>query len=332
MRWSVQRVVAHKASAILIALAVTVWAVLNTGAAHSSALAQASRIQQTFGGSRSNDASTRALPAPVRFRESSARGLLVRAWLNGTGPYTFALDTGAGGNIISERVAHAAGVQFGGSRAIPITGLSGASGGTGREATIRSLALGTQDNTLPTHSRVLVTDSLPPDLDGVLDPSESFYPLGYTIDLPNGTVSAFDPRTTPVRLSDVPAGGTVVQWLSDGGARRPFVRLENGRRALLDTGSNFGLALDASAARSFGVGPEVGRERAGVRDLGRGHVAARRIAPITVQIGGLELRRIPTDLIFGAAADAPVILGRDALHPFQLSIDPINRLIRFVPR
>src|SRR5205085_272292 len=245
MRWSVQRVVAHKASAILIALAVTVWAVPNMGAAHSSALAQVSRIQQTFGGSRSNDASTRALPAPVRFRESSARGLLVRAWLNGTGPYTFALDTGAGGNIISERVAHAAGVQFVGSRAIPITGLSGASGGTGREATIRSLALGTQDNTLPTHSRVLVTDSLPPDLDGVLDPSESFYPLGYTIDLPNGTVSAFDPRTTPVRLSDVPAGGTVVQWLSDGGARRPFVRLENGRRALLDTGSNFGLALDA---------------------------------------------------------------------------------------
>jgi hypothetical protein len=332
MRWSVQRAVAHKASAILIALAATIWAVLNTGAAHSSARAQASRIQQTFGGSRNDNVNTRTLPAPVRFRESSGRGLLVRAWLNGTGPYTFALDTGAGGNIISEHVAQAAGVQFVGSRTIPITGLSGARGGTGREATIHSLALGTPDNTLPAHSRVLVTDSLPTDLDGVLDPSESFYPLGYTIDLPGGTISVFDPHATPVRLNDVPAGGTVVQWLSDGGARRPFVRLENGRRALLDTGSNFGLALDASAARSFGVGPEVGQERAGVRDLGRGQVSSRRITPITVQIGGLVLRRIPTDLLFGASADAPVILGRDALRPFQLSFDPINRLIRIALR
>jgi Aspartyl protease len=332
MRWSVQRAVMHKASAILIALAATVWAVLNVGTAHSSVQAQASRIEQTFGGNRSNNVNTRTLPAPVRFHEDSGRGLLVRAWLNNTGPYTFALDTGAGGNIISERVASAAGVQFVGSRAVPITGLSGASGGTGREATIRGLALGTPDNALPTHSRILVTDSLPPDLDGIIDPSESFYPLGYMIDLPGGTVSAFDPHATPVRQSDAPAGGTVVQWLTESGSRRPFVRLENGRRALLDTGSNFGLALDPSAARSFGVGPEVGEERAGARDLGRGHVSARRIRPITVQIGGLELRRIPTDLIFGASADAPVILGRDALRPFQLSFDPINRLILIAPR
>lgn len=327
---------AHRTSAILIALAVTTWAVSGAGTAHSSVLAQAARIQQTFGQRPAerpvsgSNAST--LPAPVRFREESGRGLLVRAWVNGVGPFTFALDTGAGSNIISQRAARASGVGYVGGRSVSISGISGAGGGAAREAVIRSLALGERVNQLPAHADVLVTDTLPPDLDGVLDPTESYYPLGYAIDLPAGTISAFDPRTTPLRASDAPAGGTVVRWLSDGGARRPFVQLENGRRALLDTGSGFGLALHESAGPAFGVRPETGRDRAGVRDLGRGHVAARRIAPITVQIGGLVLHRIPTDLLYGAAVDAPVILGRDALRPFQLSFDPVNRLIRLAPR
>ncbi len=295
-------------------------------AAPSSARrAQTSRIQQTFGG-------VRALPAPVRFREEQGRGLLVRTWINGTGPYTCALDTGAGANIITQRVAREANISFSGSRPVSISGLSGAQGGTGREATIRSLALGEAGNQLPGRGTVLVTDSLPPDLDGVLDPTESYYPLGYTIDLPAGLVSAFDPQVSPVRANDSPPDGTIIPWLADGSGRRPFVRLDNGRRALLNTGSNFGLALDETAARAFGVGPDAGRERAGVRDLGRGHVATRRIAPVTVQIGGLVLRRIPTDLLFGAAADAPVILGRDALRPFRLTFDPVHRLILIAAR
>ena len=309
-----------------------IWAVSGAGAAHRSVRAQASRIGQIFGQRPTGGSSTSTLPAPVRFREEAGRGLLVRAWVNGTGPYTFALDTGAGSNIISERVAGAAGVSYLNGRSVSISGISGAGGGSGREAVLRSLALGERNNQLPGRGAVLVTDTLPPDLDGVLDPTESYYPLGYTIDLPAGTISAFDPRTTPLRASDAPPGGTVVRWLTGGGARRPFVQLDTGPRALLDTGSGFGLALHESAARSFGVRPEEGRERAGVRDLGRGHVAARRITPITIQIGGLVLRRIPTDLLYGAAVDAPVIIGRDALRPFRLSFDPVNRLIRIAPR
>src|SRR5437868_813301 len=110
MQRSVQSMLARKASAILIALAVTMWAVLFAWTAPSSIRAQASRIQQTLGGAPPRNAppradATRTLPAPVRFREEPGRGLLVRTWVNGTGPYTFALDTGAGGTIISERVA-----------------------------------------------------------------------------------------------------------------------------------------------------------------------------------------------------------------------------------
>ncbi len=328
MQQSAQPAVSRKAPAILIALVImmTTWAVATHATAHSSVRAQRTRSRPPLGDN------TRALPAPVRFREETGRGLLVRAWVNGTGPFTFALDTGAGMNIISPRTARAAGVAYTNGQAISITGLSGAGGGTGREATVRSLALGDSANQLPARPLVVVTDTLPPDLDGVIDPSESYYPLGYTIDLPANTISAFDPRTSPVRASDAPPDGTVVGWLTEGSSRRPFVRLDNGRRALIDTGSGFGLALHEAAARSFGVASADGRERAGVRDLGRGHVAARRIAPLTVQLGELVLRRVPTDLLLGASTDAPVILGRDALRPFQLTFDPVHRFIRIAPR
>jgi predicted aspartyl protease len=294
-------------------------------AAHSFVYAQTARTRPT------SDAA-RSLPAPARFREESGRGLLLRVWINGAGPFNFALDTGAGSNIISPRVAAEVGVRYTGGRAVPITGLSGAGGGAGREATVQRLAVGARENELPGRAPVLVTDALPPDLDGVLDPAESFYPLGFIVDMPAGTVSAFDPRVTPLRASAPPADGAIVAWLTEPGSRRPFVQLENGRRALLDTGSGFGLAVNAAVARAFGIGMEAGRERARVRDLGRGHVAARRVAPATVELGGLVLRRVPTDVLYGAATDAPVILGRDALRPFRLTFDPASRLIRIEPR
>src|SRR4051812_5599058 len=54
---------------------------------------------------------TTALPAPVNFRESDGRGLLVRTWVNGAGPFTFALDTGAGATLLSSRAAGEARVE-----------------------------------------------------------------------------------------------------------------------------------------------------------------------------------------------------------------------------
>jgi hypothetical protein len=184
---------------------------------------------------------------------------------------------------------------------------------------------------LPGKGFAIVTDSLPPDLDGVLDPTESYWPLGFTISLPDETISAFDPRATPLRGLSAPPDGAIVQWHFDGSSRRPFVMLDTGRRALLDTGSGFGLAVNETAARSFGIASTRGRERAGVRDLGRGNISARRVEPITIRIGPLVLRRVPTDLLSGAASGAPVLLGRDALRPFEISFDPVSRLIRLRP-
>jgi hypothetical protein len=184
---------------------------------------------------------------------------------------------------------------------------------------------------LPAQTSVVVTSSLPEGVDGVLDPTESYWPLGYTIDFPGGTISAFDPRQTPLRIADTPTGGAVVAWIRDGATRRPFVSLDNGRKALIDTGSGFGLALSEAEAQSLGIIPRAGRSRNEVRDLGGGRVAGHRIAPLNVRIGPLALRNVPTDLLYGVEAGAPIILGRAALHPFKLTFDPLSRLIGVAP-
>lgn len=272
------------------------------------------------------------LPAPVRFGIERGRGLLVRAWINGVGPYTLAIDTGAGATILSQRVANEARVEMGNGRATAISGLSGASAVNGREANVSQLALGERGNLLPARGLTIVTDRLPPDVDGVLDPTESFWPLGYTLDMKGGNLSAFDPRTSPLRSNNAPADGTIVSWLMDGASRRPFVLLDNNRRALLDTGSGFGLALSESAARGLAVIPTRGANRDGVRDIGGASIMSRRIAPLTVRIGSLVLRGVPTDVLSGVEAGAPILLGRDALAPFQLTFDPLNRLIEIAPQ
>jgi hypothetical protein len=329
-------------SAFLIALAVTLWAVPTEGTAHSfvhrrtglttDARANASTANFSLQNRRANIAPT-PLPAAARFREVEGRGLLAKVWINNSGPYTFAIDTGAGASIISRRVAAASRVALAGASSISLSGLSGVQGAAGREAALTSLALGARENLLPAKGLVIVTDALPPDLDGVLDPTESYWPLGYTLDLPNDTISAFDPRTTPLRGLAEPPGGAIVQWVFEGTSRRPFVSLDMGRRALLDTGSGFGLAINEQSARAFGLAStRGGRERGGVTDIGRGRVEARRVEPLTIGIGALVLRRVPTDLLTGAANGAPVLLGRDALRPFEISFDPLSRLIRLRPR
>lgn len=271
-------------------------------------------------------------PLPVRFNESDSRGLLVRTWINGVGPFVFAVDTGAGATILSPRVASAARVEVeSGGRGIEVGGLSGATASGGQTAFVRGIALGTRENALPARGFTIVAQGLPADIDGVLDPTETFAPLGFVIDIPRGELRAFDPRARPLREGDAPRGGAVVRWLTDGQSRRPFVMLGEGRRALLDTGSGFGLAVDESAARSLGILLDEGRRRGSSRDIAGGDIHSRRMRAATVSVGALVLRGVPTDLLVRAQKGAPVILGRDALRPFRLTFDPTNRLVMFEP-
>jgi len=263
------------------------------------------------------------VPGPVSFREVPGRGLIVRTWINSVGPFNFAIDTGAGATLLSQRVADEARVTIKGGRT-SIAGLSGVST-SARGASIQSLAIGESENYLPAKGEAMVISGLPHDLDGVLDPTEAFSPLGYVIDLPQRELSAFDPRDNPIRINEQPDEGTVVRWLREGLSRRPFVMLDNGDRALLDTGSSLGLAIRDSGS-SDGKLPAYS-----VRDVGGGQISSRRVAAKTISVGSLTLRRIPTDLVSGTEADAPVLLGLGALRPFRLRFDPLHRLIEIVP-
>src|ERR1700682_3758123 len=88
-----------KLSIGLSALAAMVWAVSNSGAAHLISSPAAREVR-----------SVSALPLPAQFQLQKESGLLLRVWLNGSGPYIFAIDTGAGLNVITERVAGDSGV------------------------------------------------------------------------------------------------------------------------------------------------------------------------------------------------------------------------------
>lgn len=264
-----------------------------------------------------------SIPRPVRFRETGGRGLLTNVWVNSIGPFTFAIDTGAGATLVSSRVAAEARLEVRSGRGRSIAGLSG-SAVAAHETSIKSLAAGDRQNYLPSKGEVMVTSGLPRDIDGVLDPTEVFAPLGYVIDIPRRELVAFDPHERPLSEDNQPEGGAVVAWLRERQSRRPFVQLDNGDRALIDTGSSLGLAIrDSSTARR--------KDASFARDIGGGRISARRVRPTTVAIGSLLLRNIPTDLVSGIEADAPVLLGLSALRPFRLSFDPVHRLIEIAP-
>lgn len=301
------------------AVAAIVWAASNAGAAHS------------FSHSLSTPAAlspVSLLPHPARFRLKKETGLLVRVWLDGTGPYIFAIDTGAGLNVITERVAGASGLQVRTVRPTTMGGLSTATISSNREAVIGQMALGAQANILPAQKTALVVPSLAPGVDGILDPTESYAPFGYSIDITNELIEAIDPNAGGSLRRETAIEGAVVPWLRQGGSNRPFVRLGDGRIALLDTGSRFGLAV--SERNAVIVSRNRGQASSeGVRDIGGGTIFSRRVSPTTISIGELVLRGIPTDILSTVDTDAPVILGRDALYPFKITFDPRRRLIEF---
>ncbi|MGB8507856.1 MAG: aspartyl protease family protein [Pyrinomonadaceae bacterium] len=335
-------------AALFLAIIVFIqWAVLPTGGAAHLFSSQRGRAKgarpsssksRAIVGSEPSTAETlparptaETMPAPARLHETEGRGLLVKVWVNGIGDFNFALDTGAGATILSPRVAGAAQVEVeSGARGIEVGGLSGLSVAGGRKAFTHSIAVGTSENFLPSQGLVIVAEGLPPDADGILDPTEVYAPLGYVIDLPGGELSAFDPRRFPVRLAEAQRDAAIVPWLTDGSTRRPFVMLGEGRRALLDTGSGLGLAVNESSAGALGIAVGIGaRERDSTRDLAGGRISSRRVSAATVHIGALVLRGVPTDVLLSAQRDAPVLLGRDALRPFRITFDPLNRLIMF---
>jgi predicted aspartyl protease len=269
------------------------------------------------------------MPLPARFRLQKETGLLIRIWLNGSGPFIFAIDTGAGLNVITESVARESRLPIRSVRPTLMGGLSTARTSSNREAVINRMGLGDPGNTVPSQKTALIVSSLAPGIDGILDPTDTYSPYGYSIDISNEKIEAVDTvdSRSPGRQRSVE--GALVPWLRVGESSRPFVRLGDGRVALVDTGSGFGLAV--SERKAVIVGSNRGaRNIDSIRDIGGGTIFSRRVSPSTISIGELVLRGIPTDVLSRVDDDVPVILGRDALYPFKITFDPRRRLIEFV--
>lgn len=269
-----------------------------------------------------------SVPEPVSIDEDE-RGFVVNVWVNGAGPFNFVVDTGAGGSVISTAVAAKAGVGPG--RSVRITGVSGRVS-AGREVPAVPIAAGSRTNRLPSYGALLVSERLPTGVDGLLDPTSSYWPLGFVIDVPAGTLSAFDPITSPISPNAIPDGGTVTPWRSRGGSRRAFVTLAGDRTALIDTGSSLGLVVSTLEARRFGVDGDQSGSVMRIQDIGGGVVNVRRASIGKVALGSMLLRNVPTHVMSGGTTVTPILLGRAVLRPFAIAFDPRSRLIRFDPR
>jgi hypothetical protein len=311
-----------KLSIALGALAAIVWAVPDAGAAHFYAKSIARTLVK--------DARTAAsFPLPARFRLQKETGLLLRVWLNHRGPYIFAIDTGAGLNVITEKAAGESRLQVRSVRSTLMGGLSAARISSNRETVISQMSIGDRGNTLPLQQTALIVPSLAPGIDGILDPTDAYSPYGYSIDISNERIEAIDTNASHPAAQPSTSEGAVVPWLRVGESDRPFVRLGDGRVALVDTGSSFGLAVSERSAVIISSRRR-GENTPGIRDIGGGTIFSRRVSPSTISIGDLVLRGIPTDILSNADDDVPLILGRDALYPFRITFDPRRRLIEFV--
>src|SRR3954447_20836947 len=93
------------AASVFLIAGWSIWAVPYERAAHIASpvgnAEQKSRPSQAFG----QQSQRASLPGTVRFREVPGRGLLIRTWINGAGSFDFAIDTGVGTTLISERIA-----------------------------------------------------------------------------------------------------------------------------------------------------------------------------------------------------------------------------------
>ena len=260
--------------------------------------------------------------APIKLRDGRD-GLTANVWLNGAGPFVFAIDTGAGVSLISRNVVDRAGLQINKSRRTLVGGLSTAPISSDQETSLAGIALGTPNNRVATHAIAAVVSTLPGSIDGILDPTSVLSPLAYSVDLPNRELRVIEGR---LRANENPPGGAVVPWV---GRDRPLVKLSNGDLALIDTGSGFGLAV--TNARVVTVGSRDRSELQNRSDLGGGRVQSREISPQRVSIGALVLNGVPADVLTGVASGTPTILGRRALYPFKITFDPVARLIAFEP-
>src|SRR6185295_5816501 len=111
---------------------------------------------------------------PLRLKQSSGRGLLLDVWIRGSGPFTFAVDTGAGVTLVSRSVINRAQLKTHPATKPLAGGLSAGSITSNQSTSIEQIAIGRRDNQLRSAFTGAVVESLPAGVDGILDPTSAF--------------------------------------------------------------------------------------------------------------------------------------------------------------
>jgi hypothetical protein len=255
---------------------------------------------------------------------------VVSTWVNGKGPYHFALDTGAGITVLTPEFAKRAGLI--GSGSMQATG----SGGTVKvqQLVLHSVAVG----------RATVNDvaaaiiPLPLDftyqgdygtIDGVLGYSFLSH-FAVTIDMQHNRATL----TTPSAYHTPPGAASEVANLSD---NTPVVRARvDGINGFfkLDTGDNGWLTLTAPFVAAHGFAR---RYPGGVPELFEGVGGMDRARTVRIRqfiIGGATLRDEPTSLSLtttGMLGGMTGNVGHDILRRFVFTVDYARKRVDFTP-
>lgn len=250
------------------------------------------------------------------------RGMvLVPTWIDGRGPYSFVLDSGASTVVVSERCADRAGLRVERREGTILTE-AGHTDGAMLQASVRELRLG---GARFRRLGVLVADldglsrGVGRAVDGLLGAPVMSHHL-WTVDLDGGTVVIAD--------GALPAadGVDILPVTMDGGL--PTLRIEVAGRALdaiLDTGQRMAVALGPRDAAML-------RPRLRVIGESVGHVldgeVRRDVAQLDgdVRIGGISLRA--PQVVLGQATR----LGTAAFPGRILTFDLPNARFRAAPR
>jgi hypothetical protein len=252
------------------------------------------------------------------------RAPLIEVTVGGRGPYTFVLDTGAGGSVFSKALAETLGLRVTGVSRVG----SPVAGGTPREASLIEVdRLEVGGVTLEKMSAVAMDLSpvglgAPGGPQGVLS-SAAFHGALVAFDFAGGRLV--------LRRGALPApdGRNVFGW--DSTARLPQVPVDlpGGQRQVVhvDTGSPAGLSLPASWAEKLPLAAKP--ESTGVaRTID--HTFVRRSARMkgTASIGH---HRFENPEVTFAEEIVTGNVGMGWLRDFRLTLDPANRRIRLEP-
>ena len=254
---------------------------------------------------------------------TEGRAPLIEITVGGRGPYTFVLDTGAGGSVFTKALAETLGLRVTGVSRVG----SPVAGGTPREASLIEVDRLEVGGAVLEKMSAVAMDLSPVGLgapggpQGVLSPA-AFHGALVTFDFAGGRLV--------LRRGALPApdGQNVFGW--DSTARLPQVPVDlpGGRQVVhVDTGSPAGLSLPASWAEKLPLAAKP--ESTGVART-VDHTFVRRSARMkgTASIGR---HRFENPEVTFADEIVTGNVGMGWLRGYKLTLDPANRRLRLDP-